>query len=100
MSNFWGAFQIAERAFFILNKIIFYGVANKVISFYLTKKVSRDKLIQVYNDCKNRQASYKDTDNQIENFANYYYKSIENELTKDLSPSFFMPNNSEIEVEM
>lgn len=87
-----------------LNKIkeITYTIAlivkNKL--FYLTKKVSRDKLIQVYNDCKNRQASYKDTDNQIENFANYYYKSIENELTKDLSPSFFMPNNSEIEVEM
>ena len=87
-----------------LNKIkeITYTIAlivkNKL--FYLTKKVSRDKLIQVYNDCKNRQASYKDTDNQIENFANYYYKSIENELTKDLSPSLFMPNNSEIEVEM
>ena len=36
---------------------------------------------------------------QIENFINYYYKSIENELTKDVtSPSFFMPDNSEIEI--
>lgn len=77
--------------------IIALMVKNKL--FYLSNKVSRDKLIQVYNDCKNRENQYKGTDNQIENFINYYYKSIENELTKDVtSPSFFMPDNSEMEI--
>lgn len=71
-------------------------VKNKL--FYLNNKVSRDKLIQLYNECKNRENEYKDTDNQIENFINYYYKSIENELTKEIEPSFFMPDNSEIEI--
>lgn len=69
-------------------------VKNKL--FYLTNKVSRDKLIGIYNECKNRQIENKETDGKIENFINYYYKSIENELTKDISPSFFMPNNSQI----
>lgn len=77
--------------------IIALMVKNKL--FYLSNKVSRDKLIQVYNDCKNRENQYNGTDNQIENFINYYYKSIENELTKDIvTPSFFVPDNSEIEI--
>ena len=77
--------------------IIALMVKNKL--FYLSNKVSRDKLIQLYNDCKNRENQYKGTDNQIENFINYYYKSVENELTKDVStPSFFIPDNSEIEI--
>ena len=67
--------------------------------FHLTNKVSRDKLIQLYNECRNRENEYKGTENQIENFINYYYKSIENELTKEVeTPSFFMPDNSEIEI--
>lgn len=77
--------------------IIALMVKNKV--FYLSNKVSRDKLIQLYNDCKNRENQYEGTENKIENFINYYYKSVENELTKDVSPpSFFMPDNSEIEL--
>lgn len=77
--------------------IIALMVKNKV--FYLSNKVSRDKLIQLYNDCKNRENQYEGTENKIENFINYYYKSVENELTKDISqPSFFMPDNSEIEL--
>ena len=77
--------------------IIALMVKNRL--FYLSNKVSRDKLIQMYNDCKNRENQYKGTDNQIENFINYYYKSVENELTKDVStPSFFIPDNSEIEI--
>lgn len=69
-------------------------VKNKL--FHLNNKVSRDKLIQLYNECKNRENEYLGTDNQIENFINYYYKSIENELTKDITPSFFMPDDSKI----
>ena len=76
--------------------IIALMVKNKL--FYLSDKVSRDKLIQLYNDCKNRENQYKGTDNKIENFINYYYKSVENELTKEVTPSFFMPDNSEIEI--
>ena len=53
----------------------------------------------MYNDCKNREIEYKDTNNQIESFINYYYKSVENELTKEVTtPSFFIPDNSEIEI--
>ena len=71
-------------------------VKNKL--FYLTKKVSRDKLIQVYNDCKNKELENKDTELEIANFMNYYYKSIVNELVKEKSsPSFFIPKNEEIE---
>ena len=51
--------------------------------FYLTSKVNRNKLIQIYNECKNRQNESLDTENPIENFINYYYKSVENELLKD-----------------
>ena len=72
-------------------------VKNKLL--YLTNKISRDKLIQIYNDCKNRELQNKDTEKRIENFINYFYKSIENELTKEVKgPSFFMPNNDEIEI--
>ena len=61
--------------------------------------INNYKLIQMYNDCKNREAECKGTENRIENFINYYYKSVENELTRDVSsPSFFMPDNSEIEI--
>lgn len=51
--------------------------------FYLTNKVSRDKLIAIYNECKNRENESKETDNKIENFINYYYRCVENELTKE-----------------
>lgn len=72
-------------------------VKNKLL--YLTNKISRDKLIQIYNDCKNREQQNKNTEKRIENFINYFYKSIENELTKkEKLPSFFMPNNDEIEI--
>lgn len=78
-----------------LTYIIALIVKNKL--FYSTNKISRDKLVKMYNDCKNREIEYKDTNNQIESFINYYYKSVENELTKEIEASFFMPDNSEIE---
>lgn len=72
-------------------------VKNKL--FYLTNKVSRDKLIQIYNECNDRVNKSIGTDNEIKNFINYYYKSVENELTREVSlPSFSMPDNSEIEI--
>lgn len=65
---------------------------------YLTHKVSRDKLLKIYNDCKLKEDEYKNQNNPIESFINYFYKSITNELTRDKqNPSFFMPNKNEIE---
>ena len=63
---------------------------------HLIHKVSRDKIIKIYNDCKLKEEEYKNGTNEIESFMNYYYKSIVNELTKDKSPSFFIPKNNEI----
>lgn len=63
---------------------------------HLIHKVSRDKMIKIYNDCKLKEEEYKNGTNEIENFMNYYYKSIVNEVTKDNGPSFFIPKNNEI----
>lgn len=77
--------------------IIALIVKNKL--FHLSNKITRDKLIQIYNDCKDREKQNEGTEKRIENFINYFYKSIENELTKESKgPSFFMPNNDEIEI--
>lgn len=66
---------------------------------HLNYKVSRDKLFKIYNDCKAKKELYEGTENHIESFMNYYYKSIVNELMKDkVSPSFFVPKNNENEV--
>ena len=81
-------------------KIIDYAIALIVRDKlqYLTHKVSRDKLLKIYNDCKLKEDEYKGQNNPIESFINYYYKSVTNELTKDKqSPSFFVPNKDEIE---
>ena len=81
-------------------KVIDYAIALMVRDKlqYLTHKVSRDKLLKIYNDCKLKEDEYKDLNNPIESFINYYYKSVTNELTKDKqSPSFFVPNKDEIE---
>lgn len=65
---------------------------------HLNYKVSRDKLIKIYDDCKNKELENKDTELEIANFMNYYYKSIVNELVKEKSsPSFFIPKNEEID---
>lgn len=62
---------------------------------HLSYKVSRDKLIQIYNECKQREEENINTDNKIENFINYYYKSIVNQLTRERDPSFFMPKKKQ-----
>ena len=67
--------------------IIALMVKNKL--FHLSNKITRDKLIHVYNDCKDRERQNEGTEKKIENFINYFYKSIENELTKESKePSF------------
>ena len=63
---------------------------------HLTHKVSRDKLIKIYDDCKFKEEEYKNKNTPIENFTNYYYKSVTNELTKDnINPSFFETKKEE-----
>jgi len=64
----------------------------------VTYKITRDKLIQIYNECKTRELEYKGTNSEIEGFVNYYYKSIKNEMVKGTSQSFFMPKN-ELKIE-
>ena len=78
-------------------KIITYIVALIVRDNlqYLSNKVSRDKLLLIYNECRLREEEYKKNGNEIENFINYYHKSVINELTRD-TPYFFMPKNNEI----
>ena len=56
-----------------------------------TYKITRDKLIQLYSECKTRELEYKGTENEIEGFVNYYYKSLKNEMVKGSNQSFFMP---------
>lgn len=56
----------------------------------LSNKMSREKLIRIYNECKKKELLYSNTSNEISNFINYFYKSIVNELIKGNSPSFFM----------
>ena len=56
--------------------------------------VSLEEQIKVLEKLKEEE--YKNGTNEIESFMNYYYKSIVNELTKDKSPSFFIPKNNEI----
>lgn len=101
----YGMLYLKENLEFIsndnLNKIkeITYIIALLVKNnmFYLNNKISREKLINIYNECKNKEAEYQNTNNEIEDFAKYFYKSIINEMTKETQPSFFMPNNDEIE---
>lgn len=77
-------------------KIIVYTLALLVKDNlqYSTNKLSKDKLIYIYNECKAREEAYKNTNNEIENFINYYYKSIVNELVREnKNPSFFISKN-------
>lgn len=62
-------------------------------------RITRDDLIIIYNECKNKEDEYKGTKKEIEDFSRYYYKSIVNELKKGTTPSFFMPKNQSSEEE-
>ena len=80
----------------VINYVIALIVRDKLQ--YLTHKISRDKLLKIYNDCKLKEEEYKENNNPIESFINYYYKSVSNELTKEnQTPYFFMPQKEEIE---
>lgn len=59
------------------------------------KNFTREKLIKIYNDCKEKQLDYEGTDYAIDNFIRYFYRSVVNELTRNKDPSFFMPKKEE-----
>ena len=45
-------------------------------------KVTRDKLISLYNNCKEKECYYKGTEKEIKNFFDYYYISCIREFEK------------------
>ena len=59
--------------------------------------ITRDDLINIYNECKNREKEYKGTENEIEDFTRYYYRSVVNELKRGNTSSFFVPKNQQTE---
>lgn len=82
-------------------KIICYSLAMLVKEnvSYLLYKINREKIISLYDDCKLREQEYKNTDNEIISFTNYYYKSLKSELLRNKNSSFFIPKNQNIKSE-
>lgn len=76
-------------------KVISYSLALTVKEnvSHLLYKMNREQIISLYDECKLRESQNKDTDNEIINFTNYYYKSLKGQLLRGKSPSFFMPKN-------
>lgn len=58
-----------------------------------TYNITRDKLIYLYNKCKAKEMDYKETDNEIDDFIGYYYKTIQNEMIKRNNSSIFLSKN-------
>lgn len=56
---------------------------------HLLYKMNRDKLFSLYDECKLREQEYKNTDNEIISFTNYFYKSLKRQLLKSKG-SFFL----------
>lgn len=65
-------------------KIIIYDLKDLSISnrSILLNRATREKLIYVYDNCKNKQEEYQDTSKEINNFFEYYYISLIKELEK------------------
>lgn len=82
-------------------KIICYSLAMLVKEnvSYLSYKISREKIISLYDDCKLREQEYKNTDNEIISFTNYFYKSLKGQLLKSEGSSFFVPKIQNLESE-
>lgn len=55
---------------------------------HLSKKISRDKLLKIYDDCKAKEKAYNASESKINDFTSYYYKSVVNELLKPKKPFF------------
>ena len=82
-------------------KTICYALALAVKEnvSHLLYKFNRDKLFSLYDECKLREQEYKNTDNEIISFTNYFYKSLKGQLLKSEGSSFFEPKTQNIENE-
>lgn len=65
-------------------KIIIYALKEIFLSnrSNLLMKVTRDELINLYENCKTKEEEYKGTEKEINNFFEYYYKSLIRKLEK------------------
>lgn len=65
-------------------KIIIYCIKEifKSNKKELLERATREKLIDVYDNCKEFENNYKDTEKQIYNFFDYYYASVLKKLEK------------------
>ena len=60
---------------------------------------NRDRLIAIYDWCKEKQTLYEDTENEINDFPSYYYKSVVNEILKQKKTNYVANKNNEGEDE-
>lgn len=65
-------------------KIIIYALKEIFLSdrSNLLMKVTRDELINLYENCKIKEEEYKGTEKEINNFFEYYYRSLIRKLEK------------------
>ena len=66
-------------------KIICYALALLVKENvgHLLYKISRDKIISLYDECKIREQDYENTENEIVSFVNNFYRSLKNLLLRN-----------------
>lgn len=60
---------------------------------------NRDRLIAIYDWCKEKQTLYEDTENEINDFPSYYHKSVVNEILKQKKTNYVANKNNEGEDE-
>ena len=65
-------------------KTIIFALKELVVSSkkILLERANRETIIFVYDNCKNKQEEYRDTEKEIQNFFEYYYISLIKELEK------------------
>ncbi len=65
-------------------KIIIYALKELFLSSkrQLTTRATREELMFVYDNCKNKQIEYEGTEKEINNFFEYYYTSLIKDLEK------------------
>ena len=66
-------------------RIIMYAIKKLFMNkkMYLIEKSNNQDLITVYRKCLDKSTEYENTDREINNFFNYYYTSLTNELEKN-----------------
>ena len=65
-------------------KIIIYALKELFLSSKrnLIQKATREELLFVYDNCKDKQIEYQETEKEINNFFEYYYTSLIRDLEK------------------